>query len=79
MNSTVQTNYWLTVSEAANYLKVRPATLLLWVRRGKIPAHKLSGIRRCVWRFLRSELDAMLTTPTVCSDERTSNEKSTTV
>lgn len=79
MNSTVQTNYWLTVSEAANYLKVRPATLLLWVRRGKIPAHKLSGIRRCVWRFLRSELDAMLTTPTVCSDERTSNEQSTTV
>ena len=70
---------WLTAREAAAYLKVRPATLLLWARRGKVPAHKLSGSRRCVWRFLRSELDAMLSAPTVCSNERDLNEKSTTV
>ena len=51
---------WLTLAEAARYLKVRPATLALWVRTGKAPGHKLSGTRRHVWRFLRSELDAML-------------------
>jgi excisionase family DNA binding protein len=52
---------WLTAKEAALHLKVRPATLLLWARQGKIPAHRLSGTRRCVWRFKREELDAALT------------------
>jgi excisionase family DNA binding protein len=51
---------WLTATEAAQYLKVKPRTLLQWVRDRKIPAHKLSGVQRCVWRFLRSELDAIL-------------------
>jgi excisionase family DNA binding protein len=55
------TTEWLTAAEAAAHLKVRPRTLLLWVRQGRVPAHRLSGVRRCVWRFLRSELDAMLT------------------
>ncbi len=53
-------NDWLTLNEAAAYLKVQPRTLALWVHQGKVPAHKLSGIKRCVWRFLRSELDATL-------------------
>jgi len=57
---TVMTE-WPTAAEAAAHLKVRPRTLLLWVRQGRVPAHRLSGVRRCVWRFLRSELDAMLT------------------
>lgn len=51
---------WLTASEAAQYLKVKPRTLLQWARERRIPAHRLSGIRRCVWRFLMPELDAML-------------------
>jgi excisionase family DNA binding protein len=51
---------WLTAKEAAQYLKVKPRTLLQWTREGKVPAHKLSGTKRCVWRFLRPELDAML-------------------
>lgn len=51
---------WLTANEAAQYLKLHPRTLLLWAREGKVPAHKLSGVHRCVWRFLRAELDAML-------------------
>ena len=53
-------NKWLTGREAAAHLRVNHRTVLLWARQGKIPAHKLSGIRRCVWRFLRPELDAML-------------------
>ena len=51
---------WLTAQEAAEYLKIRPRTLLLWARQGKIPAHKLSGIQRRIYRFLRHELDLML-------------------
>lgn len=51
---------WLTAREAALHLKVQPRTLLLWARQGKIPAHRLSGVRRCIWRFLKSELDRML-------------------
>ena len=53
-------NEWLTVNEAAEYLKIQPRTLALWARQKKVPAHRLSGIRRCIWRFLRTELDAML-------------------
>jgi excisionase family DNA binding protein len=52
---------WLTLTEAAQYLKIQPRTLALWVRQKKVPAHRLSGVRRCVYRFLRNELDAMLT------------------
>jgi excisionase family DNA binding protein len=51
---------WLTTAEAAQYLKVNLLTLLQWVRERKVPAHQLSGVRRCVWRFLRPELDAVL-------------------
>jgi excisionase family DNA binding protein len=51
---------WLTLNEAAAYLKINPRTLAHWARQKKVPAHRLSGVRRCVWRFLRSELDAML-------------------
>ena len=40
---------WLTSVEAAQYLKVKPRTLLLWARQQKIPAHRLSGVERCVW------------------------------
>jgi excisionase family DNA binding protein len=51
---------WLTSAEAARHLKVKPRTLLLWVRQGKVKAYKLSGIKRHVWRFLRADLDAAL-------------------
>jgi excisionase family DNA binding protein len=51
---------WLDTAEAAAYLKVKRRTVLQWVREGKLPAHKLSGLQRHVWRFLRRESDAML-------------------
>ena len=53
-------NDWLTLNEAASYLKINPRTLALWARQKKVPAHRLSGVHRCIWRFLRAELDAML-------------------
>jgi excisionase family DNA binding protein len=51
---------WLTVTEAANHLKVKPRTLLLWVRQGKVKAFALSGTKRRVWRFRQTDLDASL-------------------
>ena len=63
-------SHWLTAVEAARHLNVKPRTLLLWARQGKVPAHRLSGTRRCVWRFLRQELDAMLLTSSAGSADR---------
>jgi len=55
---------WLTSNEAAAYLKINPRTLAEWARKGKVLGHRLSGARRYTWRFLQSELDAMLTADT---------------
>lgn len=57
------TSEWLTAAEAASYLKVKARTVLKWAKEGRIPAHALSGSKRITWRFLRSELDAMLALP----------------
>jgi excisionase family DNA binding protein len=54
---------WLTSTEAGEYLKVSPRTIVQWARAGKIPGHKLSGSKRVTWRFLRSELDATMALP----------------
>jgi len=72
------TTPWLTTSEAAAYLRVRPRTLLQWVRQGKLRAHVLSGTKRRTWRFRQADLDAVLVdatvlpshTPSVCPAER---------
>ena len=59
---------WMTAAEAASYLKVQTRSLLLWVRQGKVPAYALSGTKRRVWRFLRSDLDnALLSRPVLSS------------
>jgi excisionase family DNA binding protein len=60
-----QLSEWLTADEAAQYLKVKVRTLLLWVRQGKVKAFALSGTKRRVWRFRRSDLDAPLLESTV--------------
>jgi excisionase family DNA binding protein len=57
-NQSIPANDWLTASEAAQYLKVKPRTLLLWVRQGKVKGFALSGTKRHVWRFRQIDLDA---------------------
>jgi excisionase family DNA binding protein len=42
------------------YLKVKPRSLLLWVRQGTIKAYALSGTKRHIWRFRKEDLDAAL-------------------
>jgi len=77
MSSNIQSK-WLTVVEAAEYLKVKPRTLRLWVYQGKVKAFALSGTKRRVWRFRQTDLDAALlefgvlpsTTPSVRPAER---------
>ena len=54
---------WLTATEAAQYLKVQPRTMLKWAKQGTIPAHALSGCKRVTWRFLKSELDSAMLNP----------------
>jgi excisionase family DNA binding protein len=61
-------NQWLTASEAAQYLRVKPRTVLAWAKRGTIPAHRLSGCKRITWRFRREDLDAMLSAPSVAEN-----------
>lgn len=61
-------NDWLTAAEAADYLKVKIRTLLLWVRQGRVQAYALSGTKRRIWRFRREDLDtALLAHPVITS------------
>lgn len=61
---------WLTANEAAQYLKVKPRTVLKWAKHGSIPAHALSGCRRVTWRFLKSELDSAILNPPSAAEPR---------
>ena len=60
---------WLEAKEGAAYLKVRPRTLLLWTRQGKIKGYALSGAKRRRWRYRREDLDAALMGRAVVSSE----------
>ena len=61
---------WLTTNEAAEYLKVKARTVLLWARQGKLRGYTLSGVKRHVWRFRKTDLDATLELPSVRPAER---------
>ena len=63
-------NGWLTANEAAQHLRVKPRTILKWAKDGQIPGHRLSGSKRITWRFLKSELDGMLTLPSAAAEQR---------
>ena len=67
---TTSCTEWLTVTEAAEYLKIERRTLLLWVRQGKVRGYALSGTKRRVWRFQHCDLDAMLTGPSVALESK---------
>ncbi len=61
----IEGSRWLTAAEAAEYLQLKTRTLQQWAKSGKVKGHPLSGTQRHVWRFLREDLDAMLTAPSV--------------
>ena len=50
----VNTDKWINIDEAAEYLGVKPGTIRDWIRKGKdVPAHKIGK----QWKFKCSELD----------------------
>ena len=51
---------WMTTAEAASYVKIKPRTLLKWVREGSIKAWPLHGTTRKTWRFRKEDLDSAL-------------------
>ena len=59
---------WLTATEASLYLKVKPRTVLQWAKQGRLKGYRLSGTKRCTWRFLRADLDAKMTPPSAADD-----------
>lgn len=50
---------FLTVKEAAAYLKATPNTITIWCRAGQLPAIKIGR----QWRISRKELDRMVSRP----------------
>jgi excisionase family DNA binding protein len=62
-------NDWLTATEAAANLKVKPRTVLQWAKDGQLKGYRLSGTARVTWRFLRSDLDAKLLPPSAAITE----------
>ena len=51
---------WLTTQEAAELLNIKPRTLLLWARQGKVRAYALCGKKRHTWRFYSDDLNTLL-------------------
>ena len=47
------TDRWVGVEEAAEYLGVKPATVRDWIKKTTIPANKIGK----QWKFKKSELD----------------------
>lgn len=69
MGARAANSPWMNAREAAQYLRVAHRTVLEWAKTGKIPAHRLSGTRRCTWRFRAAELDsAMMTAPSAAKN-----------
>jgi len=65
---TPTTQSWLTAEEAADYLRVKPRTILMWARTGQVKGYVLSGTKRHSWRFRQVDLDANLGSPSVLSE-----------
>lgn len=52
MNKSQSDNY-INLEEAAEYLGVKPATVRTWIKSKDLPAHRIGKL----WKFKRSEID----------------------
>jgi len=66
---------WIRARKLRHISAWRTAPLLEWAKLGKIPAHRLSGVHRCTWRFRADELDAILTAPSAASEDHSNATK----
>ena len=62
---------WLTVIEAAEYLKMGRSTVYKLLREGRLPAHKAGR----EWRFDAKELDDFLKAGRLALPEGTKHKK----
>lgn len=46
-------NRWLSVTDIATHLGVKPDTVYKWLAQGRIPAHKVGRL----WKFDKEEVD----------------------
>ena len=63
---------WLTTQEAAELLNMKPRTLSLWARQGKVKAYALCGTKRHTWRFCSDDVDMLLPQKPVVSSAQPS-------
>jgi excisionase family DNA binding protein len=61
---------WLTIDEAAQYLKISKETLYKMAQREQIPASKLGS----QWRFKQSIIDKWLESQSDYQTEKSSNQ-----
>lgn len=55
--SVVNSDKWINIEEAADYLGVKTVTIRDWIRKNNgIPAHKVGK----QWKFKKEELDAWI-------------------
>lgn len=47
---------WIGIEEAADYMDVTKDTVRNWIKRTDIPAHKIGKL----WKFKKSELDVWI-------------------
>ena len=50
------TEKWIGIEEAADYMDVTKDTVRNWIKKTDIPAHKIGKL----WKFKKSELDAWI-------------------
>jgi excisionase family DNA binding protein len=62
---------WLTLEEAARYLKMGKSTIYDLARKGKVPAHKMGR----AWRFDAGELDDWLKSDKLALPDKWKNNK----
>lgn len=54
--ATQQNAAQLDAVEAAKIVGMNSRTLVLWARRGYVPAHPLGEGKRRIWRFFKNQL-----------------------
>ena len=63
---------WLTMQEAAERLNIKPRTLSLRARQGKVRAYAICGTKRRTWRFCSDDLNTLLPQKPVVSSAQPS-------
>lgn len=53
MNSSLQSENWISLVEISNYIGVSKDTIRNWIKNSGMPAHKVGRL----WKFKKSEVD----------------------